>query len=96
MSIQVTSWCCLVLFTHPPNPPHIRVEVQLVRPKKKPPLTLLPLIEDGSSAGEQQIQNKALIQLCLEPEISPPQCSTLPLGRTELVGEMVGDGGGTA
>ena len=31
-----------VVGTHPPNPPLIRVEEQLVRPEKKPPLALLP------------------------------------------------------
>ena len=40
---------------------------------------------DGSSPGEQQVQNKALLPPGLEPETSQPQRSALPLDHTELV-----------
>ena len=47
---------------------------------------------DGSSPGEQQVQNKALLRPGLEPETSQPQRSALPLDHAGLVSIVVGVG----
>ena len=39
---------------------------------------------DGSSLGEQQVQNEALLRPGLEPETSQPQRRALPLDHAEL------------
>ena len=41
--------------------------------------------KDGSSPGEQQVQNKSLLRPGLDPETSQPQRNSQPLDRTGLV-----------
>ena len=47
---------------------------------------------DGSSPGEQQVQNNALLRPGLEPETSQPQRSSLPLDHNGLVVSRIGVG----